>query len=403
MNICGIICEYNPFHNGHALHLRKTRELLGGDTAIMCVMSGNFVQRGDFSMLRKHARARCAVTGGADLVVELPLPYACAGAERFARGAVDILNGAGVVTHLSFGSECGDAGAIARTAEALDSRAFAQAFFDADDRGETFAVRRQRALGLVCPGSAALLSSPNNTLGIEYVRALHRTGADIIPVSVPRAGAAHDSTYAVGGIASASHIRALIKNGQAFDGYMPAQAVEALSQECAAGRAPVFAEEAERTVISRLRTLDAETLARLPDMSEGLHMRICNAIQEGVTLDGICGAAKVKRYTYARIRRALIHACLGVYEDGIPAAPPYIRVLAFNNRGRRLLNAINERSSLPVVTKPASVRRLGGQPLAVFEAEARATDLYVLAQSVVEPCGAEWRSTPIYVDVPPEL
>ena len=181
MQTAGIIIEYNPMHDGHLYLLEQVREQLGADTAFVGVMSGNFVQRGDFALLRKHARARAAVENGVDLVLELPLPWAVSSAERFARGGVEILTATGVVTHLAFGSECGDAAALERLAAALHHAAFPALLRQELERGDSFAAARQRALAqLVSPEDAALVSDPNNILGVEYCKALAERASAVL-------------------------------------------------------------------------------------------------------------------------------------------------------------------------------------------------------------------------------
>ena len=233
--ILGIVCEFDPLHNGHARLLAHARAL-GADT-VVCAMSGNFTQRGSFAALSKTARAEMAVRCGADLVLELPTPWAMAPAETFAQGGVQLLHAAGADT-LLFGSECGDAAALRRLAEALDSPAFAAALSAAPDTGATFAARRQRAAAALLDNStAALLESPNNTLAVEYIRALRRTGSAMTPATLRRTGAAHDGAPE-GDTASASHLRRLLRQGAADTAcaYMPPATAAVLRRELAAGR-----------------------------------------------------------------------------------------------------------------------------------------------------------------------
>ncbi|MEG1594681.1 MAG: nucleotidyltransferase family protein, partial [Oscillibacter sp.] len=194
MQIAGIIAEYNPLHGGHVRLMEQLRAQLGQETAILCVMSGNFVQRGDFALLRKHVRAEAAVKSGADLVLELPLPWAVSSAERFADGGVQTLIETGLVTHLAFGSECGDAAALRRLAAGLLGESFPALLRRELDRGVSFAAARQAAVAqLPQSADAKLLETPNNILGVEYCKSLLRRGSSIQPLALPREGAAHDS------------------------------------------------------------------------------------------------------------------------------------------------------------------------------------------------------------------
>ena len=268
MRAAGIIVEYNPLHSGHLRLLEAGRAALGPDTAIVCVMSGNFVQRGDFALLRKHARARAAVESGADLVLELPLPWAVSSAEGFADGGVQALAATGLVDHLLFGSECGDAAALERVAAALLTLDFrerlrrelpgAASRARRSARAVSFAAARQRALaGLVPPADAALLASPNNILGIEYCKALLRQKAPLRPVTIRREGSAHDGALAPGAHPSASGLRSLLRQGKREEALalLPPAMALAYEAEEAVGRAPVFWENSERAMLARLRSM----------------------------------------------------------------------------------------------------------------------------------------------------
>ncbi len=287
MTVVGIIAEYNPFHAGHALHIRETRRRLG-DCAVVAVMSGNFVQRGECAVFDKWTRARTALEGGADLVLELPTVWAASSAERFAQGAVDLLEAAGVVTHLSFGSECGDVDRLQRVAACLDGPRYPDALRRFLDAGLPFAACRQAAVGeLLRPELADLLSGPNNNLGIEYIRALNAVKSEIQPVTVPRAGAAHDG----GGhpaYPSASFLRERLLAGD-----LPAENPACLGY-------------GERGALAVLRTMGEEDFAALPDCGEGLSHRIYQAVRRGRTLEEIYDLAKTKRYAHSRIRRAVL-------------------------------------------------------------------------------------------------
>lgn len=192
MEAAGIVAEYNPFHGGHAFHIAETRRRLGG-CAVVAVMSGNWVQRGECAVLDKWTRTRAALEGGVDLVLELPTPWAVSSAESFARGAVELLAASGVVTCLSFGSECGEADRLRQVADCLDSPRYPDALRRFLEEGAPFALCRQRAAEeLLGPELAGLLACPNNNLGVEYLRALNALGSGIRPVTVRRAGAGHD-------------------------------------------------------------------------------------------------------------------------------------------------------------------------------------------------------------------
>ena len=398
MNVAGIIVEYNPMHCGHLHLLRETRRLLGEDCAIVCVMSGDFVQRGDLALLRRSARARAAVESGADLVLELPLPWATASAEGFALGGVETLCATGVCTHLVFGSECGDVDALQRVARALEQEEFSDLLREELKAGDSFPAARQRALGkLLTPETAAVLESPNNILGIEYCRANLRCGEPLIPVTVIRTGAAHDAQKSESGIASASAIRTLLETGareEALALMAPAMQKAYLAEE-AAGRAPVFSKGLERAMLYRLRSMTKEDFAALDEGKEGLSNRLYGLSRTASSLEELLAAAKTKRYAYARLRRMVLWAYLDLRPAEMPRHPLYLRPLAANAAGRTLLARMRKEAALPVVTKSADFRRLGGEAEALFQREAAAADLYSLGYPELSAAGGDalWKES----------
>lgn len=396
MNIAGIICEYNPFHAGHALHISATRELLGSDTAVFCIMSGNFVQRGEPAVIQKHVRAEAAVRGGADLVAELPLPWAIASAERFSEGGVGVLNACGLPMYLSFGSECGEISRLKKVCDILASenaKALTSSYLS---RGLSFAASRQAALDVLSPELSAVLRSPNNLLGIEYLKAIKKLSADITPITVPRIGARHDGRPE-SGTASASHIRALLSRNEAADGFVPDYAQVLYENEYAAGRAPVGIGSCEQSILYRLRTMSDREYAELPDATEGLGARLSKFGRTAVSLSDVTTSTKSKRYALSRIRRMILAAYLGVTAGMALQPVPYIRVLAMNGRGQELLRAMKKTASVPIITKPASAKKLDGAPRRIFELEARVTDVYSLMFPNPEHRigGQEWLHSPI--------
>ena len=399
MQIAGMIIEYNPMHSGHLYLLEETRRRLGADTAVIAVMSGNFVQRGDFALLRKHARARAAVESGVDLVLELPLPWAVSSAEGFARGTVETLAATGLVTHLAFGSECGDAAALRRLAGVLNTSAWQESLRVQLKRGVGFAEARQRAVAQCLPEEAALLATPNNILAVEYCRQLLLLGSPMEILTVARQGAGYHDIAPTEGHPSATLLRQLARQGQREEmlSRLPAAMAEAYIREEEAGRAPVLAENAERAILGRLRAMSSEELARLDEGGEGLYRRLQEAIREETSLEAILQRTKTRRYAYTRLRRMLLWAYLGLDPARFPAHPPYLRLLAANARGRTLLARMRETAHLPVLTKPADVRQLSAQAQRLFAWEVRATDLYTLAYPSLSAArgGGEWREGPV--------
>lgn len=400
MNAAGIIVEYNPLHMGHVHLLRQTRRILGEDTAILCCMSGDFVQRGDFALLRRQARAKAAVQSGADLVLELPLPWAVSSAEGFARGAVETLLSTNVLTHLAFGSECGDGAALQRVAAALQSEEFPALLRQELKVGDSFAAARERSVGKrLSPEDAALLQSPNNILGIEYCKALLDCKSTVEPLTIRRVGAAHDAKEAQGTIASASAIRTLLKEGEkerALSLMAPAMK-EAYLEEKAAGRAPVLWQNSERAILARLRSMRREEFAALDQGKEGLYNRLYEASRTAAGVEELLAAAKTKRYAYARLRRMVLWAYLGLKPAEIPQHPVYLRPLAMNDRGRAVLAKMRKEAALPILTKPADVRRLGPEAQRLFAMEAAAADLYSLSYPDLAAARGDalWKEGPV--------
>lgn len=371
MKIVGVVAEYNPFHAGHRYHIEETRRRIGEDCAVVAVMSGNFVQRGECAITDKWTRARMALEGGADLVLELPTVWAASSAEHFAFGAVSILKAAGVQV-LSFGSEGGDSRALERAAAVLDTEEFQAALRSYLDEGLPFAVCRQRAMEDILGTAAACLGAPNDNLGVEYLKAARRLNFYPEVIAVPRVGAGHD-----GGdhpeYPSASYVRNLILSGK-----FPLENPAALRYN-------------ERGILSILRKLEREELEALPDSGEGLAVRLRESICKAETLEQVYDMTKTKRYAHARIRRMVLWACLGLKESDRPAAPPYLRVLGANRKGRAVLRSIPE--DVTVITKPSH-----GKGIPLMELEARCTDFYALCRENIIPCGTEWSTSPVIHD-----
>ena len=397
MKIAGIVAEYNPFHTGHAYQIAQTRAQIGEDCAVMAVMSGNWVQQADCAIADKWARARLALMGGVDLVVELPTVWAASTAESFARGAVGILDACGVADVLSFGSECGDVGGLKLAAQCLDSVQYQERVRELIKEGMTFAACRQQAVEeLLGAELGGLLSKPNNNLGVEYIRALNALGSSIEPMTVLRQGADHNTTGQTAAFVSATQIRMeLAENNWAkAESYLMEDGRAVLEGHTVS---PCGLEQVSRAILARLRAMTAEDWQKLPDcgVAEGLPQRLERAGKSCTGLEDFFQQAKTKRYTHARLSRLVLWAFLGLNAADVPAQPPYIRVLGFNEQGRAVLREIKANTCLPIVTKPAHARDLGTEGRKLFELEARCTDLYDLCFETVPVPGREWTNGPI--------
>lgn len=386
MDAVGVVCEFDPLHRGHERLLRRAGE---SGRVLVCAMSGNFTQRGGAACVEKFARAEMAVRCGADLVVELPTPWAMATAEKFADGGVSLLAQCGVKT-LYFGSECGDTDALWATAEALLRADVHRAIRLEMDGGLPYAAARQAVLERET-GLGALLAQPNNTLAVEYLKAIRRRGLAANAVTVRREDGGHH------GSASASHIRALLAAGQEAKAFalMPPQAADILGREMKKGLAPVDPARLERAMLARLRLMNEHDFASYDSGGEGLYRRVYRAVQEGGSLGDILTRATTKRYPTARVRRMLWAVFLGLEAPGEDI--PYVRILAATEAGRRLLRQMRD-AGVPVLTKAADVGRLGPSAEALFTREARRTDVYALAcPGSPLPCGSDWRRTPTMI------
>ena len=387
MKIIGIVAEYNPFHTGHAWHIQETRRQFREETAVVAVMSGNWVQRGECAITDKWTRTEMALAGGVDLVLELPTVWATASAEGFARGAIALLAATGVVDVLSFGSECGEIPPLRALARCLNSLDFSQALRRALGPKKSFAqCRRQAASHLLGEDTAALLDLPTNNLGVEYLRFLP---PDMEAVTIPRRGAGHDSPAEGDGFPSASLLRQKLRAGE-VTGVSPF-----LSLPWKGEAADM--KHLERALVARLRSMTLAEAEALPDSGDGLAARLLYAARQTASLEELYALTKTRTYAHARVRRLALYALLGLREADRPAAPPYIRVLGFNRRGQDVLREMNRRATLPFSVKPAHIPRFSPEAQALFALEERFTDLYSLCFPTPRPGGLEWTTNPVVI------
>jgi predicted nucleotidyltransferase len=341
MAVAGIVCEYNPFHLGHARQLRQVRERLGGDAGIVCLMSGNFVQRGEPAIFDRTVRAAAAVDCGASLVLELPVTCALRSAEGFASGAAELFTRLGGTDFLAFGCECGDGAAVERTAALLGTAEFSAALQGGLSRGLSYPAARQAALE-AAGGDGRLLRNPNDILAAEYARALQTLGSPIRPLGLPRQGDYHDET-ADPENPSATAVRALLLTG-GWEPFVPPEARRHYE-----GAAAHTAACGERAMLARLRALSREDWERAAHGSEGLWSKVWKAVQRENSVEAVLAASKSKRYPRTRLQRLLTCAFLGLDAGTLAARPPYVRALAFDGRGRALLRGMRERGGVSVV------------------------------------------------------
>ena len=380
MKTVGIICEYNPFHLGHKKQFDIIRRQFGQDARIVCLMSGNFVQRGDPAIFDKSLRARASILSGADLVLELPVTYALSSAEGFAAGGVKLLSG--FCDTLCFGTESGNHETLMQTAKELLSPAFSEKLRTELDTGLSFPAARAAALG-----DDSLLRNPNDILAVEYCKAIlaQNSPMDIFPIR--REGSYHADTPDPEN-PSATSLRNRIIGGADWLSYIPAEAQIVLESASihtlAAG---------ERAILARLRTMTDVDFEALPYGSEGLWRKLMHACRDSATLDEIIAKTKSKRYTRTRIDRMILCAFLGISTDNMASPAPYARVLGFTDAGRTLLKKARETGLFP---------HTGDTLDDAYQAlEARCDDLYGLfAVNTPEPAGTTSKRR-VYIHKPP--
>ena len=358
--------------------------------APVCVMSGDYVQRGEPAVIPAAARAEAAVRCGAALVLELPPSYALRSAEGFADGGVELLDRLGCAEALCFGSESGDLSALEKTAAVLDTPEFAEALKRELTGGTPFAAARARAARALLGESAAVLDTPNDLLAVEYIRAAAKLGYIFDYTPVRREGSTHD------GAGSASELRALLRAGESLAGRVPGEVWEVLRRADEAGHGFVSPESLRTAYLSRLREKTPEDFAAVPDAAEGLHFRLYEAARRGSSPEEIADLAKSKRYAHARLRRMVMCAALGVRAGDANGIPPYIRVLAFDARGAVLLREMKTSAALPVVVKSARVKDENESIQRLFDLGSRAHDLYVLGwkNRALQAADGDYRATP---------
>jgi predicted nucleotidyltransferase len=412
MKVVGIIAEYNPFHFGHLYHLKTSQKITGADH-VVCVMSGNFVQRGEPAVVNKWARAEMALKCGADLVVELPVVFSLSSAEFFALGAVKLLTQMGIVDFLCFGSESGKLEEIQKIGMLLSSEPLElQKLIKTEvDKGLVFPKARANALVRFLGNNVNdLVIKPNNILGIEYIKAIHKLKSSIKPVTIKRIGADYNSETIDGRIVSAKALRNLL-TGKHTDintlyRFLPLTVFEILKKHYHDNLCPVVAEDFTLLVLGLLRRASLDELKHCMDVSEGLHNRIKKAAYRASSFKDLIKKIKTKRYTQTRIQRSVFQFMVGIKKADIKEAskidtPLYIRVLGFNKKGRYLLKKIKNASSIPIITKVANYKKLS-HPLIkqLISRDIMATDLYSLAykNSQTRIGGQDYYTGPIIID-----
>lgn len=389
---CGIVCEYNPFHNGHMYHIQKTKSEGAAFTA--CVMSGNFVQRGECAVIDKWQRALSAIKGGADIVLDLPIPWAVASAENFARGSVYILSAFGI-DMLSFGSETEDKELLQLCANATENENVAALIRKYMSEGMNYPSALSEAVAEHYGENAKkVISSPNSTLGVEYIKQLEIYAPDKDFLPVRRFGTDHDSENISDGFASASKIRSMVSDD--VSSLVPGFVNEMLRKNTEDGSLHTLS-KAERAILSSLREMPKEEYTCYVTDDSGLASRIFEAVKGAKSLNELYEKAKSKNFTHARVRREVLNLYLRIPRDMCHKEPPYIKILAANERGLSLISKAKENSDLPLVTKHADRERISDFGKAVYDLQCTSTDKFSLMCDNIRPCGEEQRNSMIII------
>lgn len=389
-NVLGIIGEYNPFHNGHKYHLEESKKLAKADYTI-AVISGNFVQRGNVSLVDKWTKANMAIANGIDLVIELPTIYSISSAENFAYGAIKILDSLNIVDYISFGCELCNIDVLEKIADVLykEPTEFTSLLNHELSKGLSFPKARENALLMYLNDIrryANVLSSPNNILAIEYLKSLKKLKSIIKPISIKRQNVGYNDINIKNNYASATAIREMIKNNRisGLENLIPYNSYKILYNTFAKGHYVKDISKFEKEIIYILRRMSISEIANLPDVSEGLEHSIKNAANSCNTLSEFINIIKTKRYTQTRIQRILLYALLGITKDDMKLSfktKPYIRVLGFNSKGKELISVISRSNpNLNIIT---SVKKyLDSSPnknhLNMLNIDINSTNIYTL-------------------------
>lgn len=369
MPLAGIVAEFNPFHNGHK-YLINCAKTDGYDVAV--VISGNFVQRGDVAITPKYKRALTAISNGADIVAELPVPWAMSTAQNFALGAISQLVSLGIDT-LYFGSESANTELLCEVAEILLSDEYEQQVCKRLSTNDTFAKIRRDIVCEILGFQTDVLDNPNDTLAVEYICAAKTLGVSITFNAVKRIGAQHNSTAEVDDFSTATLLRkAVVEKNEAYlRKYMPESAVQIILSSPIAN-----IQKIDSAIVSSVKRLSAEEISFLPDVGEGLHNLIYKFARENNSFSSLCDNIKTKRYTHARIRRILLSAYLGIDNSFFLKKPPYVKILAIKESASKYLKSASQKQ---IVSRVSQLDLSDEFTKFVFDTENRANELYALS------------------------
>lgn len=388
MSIIGIVCEFNPFHKGHKHLIDSVKQQ--GDI-IVCVMSGNYVQRGEPAIFPKDVRVEMALKNGADIVLELPFVYATASAEIFARNAVKILDSFGC-DKIAFGAETANINDLSNAVDILLDYNFYNKINKYLNDGLSYPVARQNAFDEY--GYNFDISMPNNILALEYIKAIKQMDSKMLPVAIKRIGAGYNDTVAVNEFASATHIRSLINNNDDFSKFVPDNLCEKFNEIIEKGKL-VSLEKFNLVAFTLLRDKICSDMTNIANMSEGLENRIENAIKNSTDISELYDNVKTKRYTHSRVRRAVLSIMFGVTCEDLDISVPYCRMLGFNTKISDKIGKLVDNCKLPFIVNYSDFSKFNSPQIKrIFELENKSTDIYNLMLKSFDICSKEMTNTP---------
>ena len=389
MSVIGIVCEFNPFHNGHKHLIDSVKQQ--GDV-VVCVMSGNFVQRGEPANFPKDVRVKAALKNGADIVLELPFVYATSSAEAFAYNAVKILDSFGC-DKIAFGTENTSIDMLNKVVDILIDEKFDDELKKCLETGESYPSARQIALNKFSKDCD--ISLPNNILAVEYIKAIKKLNSNIIPICVNRVGADYNDDFAVDEFASATHIRSLIRNNESIEKYVPKNVIELYNCSIFDGKV-LSKDKYNISTLALLRSKIYNVLDDIGNMAEGLENRIVDAIKNSLVIDDIYNQAKTKRYTHSRIRRAVLSLQFDITNNDLSTEVPYCRLLGFNKNVKDTVGKLANSCKLPFIVRYSDVEKYNDDNInRVYELENKATDFYNLILEKTDFCSSEKTFSPI--------
>ena len=415
MAVLGIVAEYNPFHNGH-LHLIKEAKQIDSFNAVLCVMSGNFLQRGEPAICNKWARAEMALKSGADLVIELPFCFSVRSAYYFAQGALKLLQQTAVVTHLAFGAEYDNMQVLSSIADLLANEPIAYSRLVKENlaTGKSFPLARSLALQQYMGKRSAelqkILPGSNNILAIEYLRVIKEEGLPFTPVLIQRKGSSYHDTE-LSPYASATAIRQSLLASHGLNELsesLPQDSLSILQREISAGRCPVSLGTLERTVLFKLRTMSLQDLSDIYEISEGLESRFKEAANYSGTIEQLLKTVKSKRYSFTRIKRTLMYILFALTNQQVKRfdqhGPLYFHILGFSSKGRKILQEMKINSQIPILSRGKDMKKArDDHPGTVLEKmidlDVLATDIYTLLypNPLERQAGKDFTTSPLRV------